>query len=148
MPRELLMVRRGSFLQPATRFDEEAMSDLPIKTAITVSISKTPSTKMRAWYRALLTKVTEATGAWPTPDQAHRQLLVRCGFMESMVISQSGDIRVTPESTADWDRFRWQAYLDVLIQVLVEEHFGNIKDRILLREVEQFVGIRYEEIER
>lgn len=148
MPRELLMLRKGRGLLPATRFDEEAVFEIPFNVPVLISVSKTPYPKMRSWYRALLALLVSATGAWPTPQEAHRQLLVRCGFGKAVMISAAGEIRVTAPSTADWDLFEWRQYLDILIDVLSREYFHTIPTPELLREVEQMAGTRYEEIER
>ena len=142
------MVRRGRYLHPASRIDEDEMGDIPQKVALRVLVSRKPSSKMKAWYRALLSRLVEATGMWPTPEQAHRQLLIRCGYMESMVISTDGDVRVSPVSTADWDGSSWRFYINDLLILLTTEILPGVTRRALVGEVERMIGIQLEEAMR
>lgn len=139
----ILMVRRGAVLSPATGADEAAVLSLPLRTALTATVTKTANPSMKAWYRALLAKLVDSTGMWPTTDEAHKQLLLRCGFGESMVLNGSGDVRFTPPSTVDWDQFEWRAYFDVLIEKLATDIVPGISAADLRREIEASLGMDF-----
>lgn len=145
MPVTLIMISRGEFLVPAWPQDEEEMERIPQRQALTVTVSRTAPSKLKAFYRALLSRLVGATNAWPSVEQCHRQLLFRCGFFESALVTDFGDIRFTPPSTRDWDAFQWRSYLDALWPVLINEIVPEIPEAHLRDGIKAMIGLDLEE---
>jgi len=139
------MYRRGEALIAAAPRDKVEIERLPVRGVVTVTASQKPNQALIGWYRALLHRLVEMTGMWPTEDQAHRQILVRCGYMESLIISRDGDMRATPVSTADWGAEDWTRYIDVLMAKLATDIIPEISDQSLRESVEAMAGMSFEQ---
>lgn len=141
---ELWVYRKGEVLIPASASDRMEIARLPQMKMGTAAIHMRPSKKLPRWYRAMVQLLTEATGRWPNRELAHKELMVRSGFFESFVINGSGDARITPMSTAEWDAVQWRAYLDVCIPLILREYVGGTRAEFRDR-VDAFLGIKLRE---
>lgn len=145
MPVELLMYRRGEALIAAAPRDKAEIERLPVRGVVTVTASQRPHQALIGWYRSLLHRLVEMTGMWPTEDQAHRQLLIRCGYCEAIVLNGQGDVRAIPVSTAEWDGTDWTRYIDVLMAKLATDIIPEISDSDLRESVEAMAGMTFEQ---
>jgi hypothetical protein len=146
MPAELLMIKRGEVLFPAFPSDKETMLFVPERHYLTVSIKRSPPDKMRHWYRALCARIYDAQpGLWPDPQMVHRSMLLRCGFFESLLVTEKGDMRFTPPSTREWDGIRWRAYLDALWPIVVNEIIPEVGDARLRDSLKTMCGLSLQE---
>ncbi|MCQ8781665.1 hypothetical protein [Mangrovibrevibacter kandeliae] len=144
MPIKLLMVSGGGVLRPAAPADADRLERVPVRTLVTTTITRSPSDRMRAWYRALVERLVEMTDRWPDADQAHRELMIKCGFFESVVINGRGDVRFTPQSTAEWDAFQWRSYVDSLLLKLATDIIPSIDSAEVRATVEAMAGMSFE----
>lgn len=141
---EFCVQRQEGILLPISASDRAELMLLPEKRFITITANPQASLRLRRWFHAMLQLLVEATGLWPNVEMAKRQLLVKCGFFDSLVISNDGSTRFTPQSTTEWGNAEWRAFLDVAVPYVIEHYVGesraNFRDR-----VDAFVGIRYKE---
>lgn len=138
------MVCQGGVLKPAAPADEEVIETLPGRKLLSVTISH-KANRLSAWYWVMVRRLVGMTGMWPSVDQAHRHLLLRCGFYESITINESGGFRLTPVSTSDWDYDEWRAYVDALMAKLSTEIISEIQNERLRESVEAMTVMSFEE---
>jgi hypothetical protein len=145
MPIELLMYRRGEALIAAAPRDKDEIERLAVRGFVTVVATQKPNQRLVAWYRALLHRLVEMTEMWPTADQAHRQLLISCGYCDAVIITGRGDVRATPVSTAEWGAEDWTRYIDVLMAKIHTDIIPGIPDQQLRESVEAMAGMSFEQ---
>jgi hypothetical protein len=57
---------------------------LPERRLITITADAKAPLKLKRWFFAMLQLLCEATGRWPTPEIARKEIMIRTGFFESM----------------------------------------------------------------
>lgn len=134
--------RRGSLILPASASDEREIERLKPNVVMMFSASPKVPGKIPRWYRAGVQLLVEATGRWPNREIAHREIMIKAGFFESITISAT-DYRVNPVSTAEWDAVAWREFLDRALPVMLEyagETHAQYRNR-----VDRFFGITLRE---
>lgn len=141
---EFYVQRRGHLLLPLNASDRMAMDALPERRLITVNADTVAPPKLKRWFFAMLQLLVEATGRWPTVEMARREIMVRTGFFDSIVISGDGTTRFTPQSMAGWQAVEWRAFLDVAIPYIIEHYAGGTRAQFRDK-VDAFLGIKLKE---
>lgn len=132
-------------LVPVSASDQEEMFRLPDRRIITITANPKFPEPARRWYFAMLQVVMEATGRWPSVDVGHRELMLRAGMFDSLVIDTNGTARYTPQSTSTWGNAEWRSYLDAVIPIVIADYSTEAK-REFRTKVDRHLGISYKEI--
>lgn len=141
---EIVTQRRGDALVPVSEADRQVLILLPERRFITIDAEPRAPERLKRWFFALLQLLVEATGRWPTPEIARREIMTRTGFFSSMVINTNGDARITPLSMTGWGYVEWRQFLDVALPFIIENYVGETRAQFRDR-VDAFVGIKYRE---
>lgn len=141
---EFCVQRQGQALLPVSASDRTALMLLPERRLITITAEPRAPTKLKRWFFAMLQLLCEATGRWPSTEVARKEIMIRTGFFESMVISGDGSTRFTPQSVADWGLIEWRAFLDAAVPFVIENYVGESRANFRNR-VDAFLGIKYKE---
>ena len=136
--------RQGSILLPISASDDVEMLRLPERRIITIEADARAPLKMKRWFHAMVQLLCEATGRWPTPAEAKKEILIRTGFFESFVIDADGSTRYSAQSTADWQYLEWRAFLDKAVPFVVENYVGETRAQFRNR-VDAFLGVKLKE---
>ena len=140
----IYMQRRGHLLLPLSASDKLSMEALPERRLLTIEGDAKAPEKLKRWFFAMLQLLVEATGRWPTPEEARREIMVKVGYFDSIVISGDGSTRFTPRSMAGWQASDWRAFLDVAIPYIIENYAGETRAKFRDR-VDAFLGIKLKE---
>lgn len=140
---DFCVYRRGSLLVPVSASDEVEIARLPERRVFSVQTNPIVPAKLPRWYRAGVQLLVEATGQWPNRETADRQITIRAGYFESIVITIGGDTRFNPQSKAGWGAVQWREFVDRAIPVMME-YAGETKAQYRDR-VDRFFGIKLRE---
>ncbi len=138
---EFYVQLRGRLLLPLSASDLEEMERLPERRILRVDADAKAPLKLKRWFFAMMQLLCEATGRWPTPEHARRELMVRTGYFESIVIAGDGSTRFNPQSMADWKASDWRTFLDRAIPYIIEHYAGETRAQFRDR-VDAFLGIK------
>lgn len=141
---EFYAQRRGGLILPLGEADRRAMDALPERRLITLTGTVKAPVKLARWFFAALALLVEATSRWPTVEMARREIMIRTGFFDSIVIAGDGTTRFTAQSMAGWDASDWRAFLDVAIPYIIENHVGETRAKFRDR-VDAFLGLKLAE---
>lgn len=117
---------------------------LPERRLITITAEPRAPAKLKRWFFAMLQLLCEATGRWPTPEIARKEIMIRTGFFESMVIAGDGSTRFSAQSISGWGLIEWRAFLDVAVPYVIEHYVGESRASFRNR-VDAFLGIKLSE---
>ena len=140
MPIILLMERRPFGLSPVTEHDREELRQLPPYERVQVTLVRSRSRDMTAFYWALIDKVAQGTG-W-TKDALSTELLIRTGTIHCLTF-KNGDIHVEAKSIAKMPQDEFREYVDAAIELVCREYISGMQRGELIREVERMVGVTY-----
>ncbi len=141
MPILILMERRPFGLSPVTARDQEELRKIPLNERVQVSLTRSRSRDMMAFYWALVDKVAAGTGY--TKDALSTELLVRTGTIHAMTF-QNGAVHVEAKSIAKMDQEEFREYVDAAIELICREYISGIRRGELIKTVERMVGVTYE----
>lgn len=141
---EFCVQRRGQRLEPLSASDRAEMVLLPERRIITITAAPKAPLKLQRWFHAMLQLLVEATGLWGDVRAAKRDILIRTGFFESVVINGDGSTRFNPQSTAEWGLIEWRAFLDRAVPFVIENYVGESRANFRNR-VDAFLGIKLAE---
>lgn len=141
---ELYVSRRGLSFLPASASDEAEFIRLPERRALAVTVSPRVPPKLPRWYRAMVQLLVEATGRWPNREIAHKELMIKAGFFETVVLNANGDVRFAAQSTAEWDLVQWRSYIDTVLPLIIRDYAGSTQAQFRDR-VDRFLGIKLNE---
>ena len=134
----------GSCLRPASEFDEKKLAGVREGKAVFITIVEAVNPKLPQFYWALVSKLVDG-GCFAGRDEAHTELMVRCGRVDSALVSTVGNtntVRMTPMSTKEWCASHWRSYLEAVVPVITADILPDMKWSRFREEVERFVGIR------
>lgn len=141
---EFCVQRLGGVLEPLSAADRSVMMLLPQRRILTITAEPRAPLKLQRWFHAMLALLVEATDRWGDVRSAKREILIRTGFFESIVINGNGDTRFNPQSTAEWGLLEWRAFLDRAVPFVIENYVGETKGSFRAR-VDAFLGIKFRE---
>ena len=137
----ILMERRPFGLSPVTARDRDELQAIPLNERVQVSLTRSRSRDMMAFYWAMVDKV--AQGAGYTKSALSTELLVRTGTIHAMTF-KNGAVHVEAKSIAKMDQDEFREYVDAAIELICREYIGEMTRGELIREVERMVGVTYE----
>jgi hypothetical protein len=137
---DLITIRKGPSLVPATAFDLEQIEKVRIGAPLRTTVTFSRSGRKHRFYRALISHVADGLGI--APGLLHAQVKLRCGLIENILISKKAGPIVELKSTAyaSMDETEFSAYVDMAIDVLFTEYLPGIKRKDVLAEVDRMVG--------
>lgn len=116
----LFVQRKGELIWPVTRSDAAQVARLPERRVLEIEVMSAPAPRLARWFFAACQILCEATGKAPNAELMRRQILIRAGYFESVVLSGDGTTRINPMSTAGWGEIEWKGAIEQLMPVLLE----------------------------
>jgi hypothetical protein len=115
------MRRTKAALVPVGAFDDERLEQYPEGSIVEVTIKRRRSNPQNALYWSALSKVVEATGAYPSAEKLHEALKFKLG-LTMPVKMMDGTIVYLPDSTAfaRMDQAEFKRFFDAAMQALAE----------------------------
>jgi len=149
MPEVINMRRAGNKLVPCANVDEEALLVLPEGKDLTVSITRTRSSKQHRFFWALLQKICQNHDDYQKPEQLLLWIKVRIGYVEEVQFHNK-EIWWVAKSTSfnamGQDEFK--LFFSAALDVIVSEVIPKLDKDELIKEVEDMVGFNFSEIWR
>lgn len=137
---DLVTIRDGPSLVPATRLDldqlEKVRSGTPLRTAVTFARS---NQHMR-WYRALVGVVADAIGLHP--DTLHAELKFKAGFVRRILMSNQFGVAVELESAAfaAMDETRFTEFRTIAVELLFRHYLEGVNRAAVFGQVYDLLG--------
>lgn len=138
---EILMVRRGSFLQPAAPVDSVALEAYSAGKPLKVRITQPRSIQQNRLYWSMINLVCENVDQALTPDALHEWVKLRCGVTVQIQL-KSGKVDTVPGSIA-FDKMsqpEFRAFFDRAKDLLVEHVIPGLGRATLEREARLMLG--------
>jgi len=142
MPIELLLERRPFGLIAATAADRDILAKIPIGKLVRARITRTQSQKMLRFYWRVVELVAKGIGMSKTG--LSQELLIRTGYVESVIFHVSGAVHRIPLSIAEMESEERKEYVDAAVELICREYI-NLKRNALIHEAEQTLGFTYEQ---
>jgi hypothetical protein len=136
------VVRRGSFLQAYSPFDEEALRALPQGKPLTARLTGVArSGPQNRMYWALLRLVADNLDQDITPDTLHEWMKMRLGVTKEVKLA-SGRIETVTGSTAfdSLSHEQFTAYMQRVKDLIREQLIPRADSEAFIREAEAMIG--------
>jgi hypothetical protein len=136
---DLVTVRDGPALVPATPFDLEQIERItrgrPARTVVTFP----RSLPHQRWYRALVAVVADGLGL--PPGTLHAELKFKAGLIEHIVAGRAG-VAVELRSTAfaAMDEAEFTAYVRLAVEIIFRDYLPSVRREDVFAHVEAMVG--------
>lgn len=147
MPDTIIMRRRGQSLVPVSNMDAEALEEFPEGRDLTVTITRVRSHKQHRFFWALLQKICVNSETYSTPAKLLLWLKVRLGYVEEVRFHNETVwwvAKSTSFNAMSQDEFK--KFFDAALDVIVTEVIPDLNTRHLIREVEEMVGFKLDDI--
>jgi hypothetical protein len=113
----------GGRLSPVSAWDAELLSDYPHGTEFDLVARTKRSNPHNRMYRAQLSQIVKATGAYPTPVLMHRWIKHRLGYTEPVFDPNGNVVAVVLDSTAfdEMDQAAFMRFYEQVVQLVAAE---------------------------
>jgi len=139
--------RRGSKLEPCSLVDEEALQEFPAEKDLSVTISRTRSTKQHRFFWAILNKICENHAEYRRAEQLLLWLKIRLGYVEEVRFHDDKIWWVAQSISFNaMDQEEFRKFFHAALDVIVEEVIPGLNTSELIIEVEQLLGFRLTEL--
>jgi len=139
--------RRGSKLEPCSLVDEEALQEFPAEKDLSVTISRTRSTKQHRFFWAILNKICENHAEYRRAEQLLLWLKIRLGYVEEVRFHDDKVWWVAQSISFNaMDQEEFRKFFHAALDVIVEEVIPGLNTSELIVEVEQLLGFRLTEL--
>lgn len=139
--------RRGSKLEPCSLVDEEALQEFPAEKDLSVTISRTRSTKQHRFFWAILNKICENHAEYRRAEQLLLWLKIRLGYVEEVRFHNDKVWWVAQSISFNaMDQEEFRKFFHAALDVIVEEVIPGLNTSELIVEVEQLLGFRLTEL--
>lgn len=147
MPEVVYVRRKGSKLEPCSLVDEEAMSEFPEGKDLSITISRTRSSKQHRFFWAFLNKICENHETYKRAEQLLLWLKIRLGYVEQ-VHFHDDQIWWVPQSISfnGMDQNEFQKFFNAALDIVVSEVIPGLSVEQLIVEIEQMLGFRLADI--
>lgn len=147
MPETLMMRRMGLHLLPCSAVDEEALGEFPEGRDLTVTVTRNRSHKQHRFFWALLKKICENHETYNRPEQLLLWLKIRLGYVEE-VRFHNEQVWWVAKSTSfnSMGQEEFKKFFDAALDVIVSEVIPGLNADHLVREVEEMVGFKFNEM--
>lgn len=141
------MRRVGSKLVPCARLDEEALEEFPEGKDLNVTITRSRSQRQHRFFWALLQKICVNHDTYQKAEQLLLWLKVRLGYVEEMRFHNETVWWVAKSiSFNSMGQDEFKKFFDASLDVIVAEVIPGLDTKHLIREVEEMVGFKLEDI--
>lgn len=146
---EINVKRWGSTLIPATPMDEETIRELRDNAEYTVKLKRDRSGKHHRFFWAILKKVVDNHAEYNKPDQLLLWLKVRLGYVEE-VRFHDDKVWFVAKSTnfSAMEQNEFKKFVDAALDLIISEVILGMNKQELIKEVEEMMGINYEDVWR
>jgi hypothetical protein len=140
---DLVTIRDGPSLIPATPFDLELLEKVRGKRPLRTSVVFSRSVPHNRWYRALVSVVADGLGLHP--DTLHAELKFKAGLVRRILMAQCGPV-VELESCAfaTMDEAKFTEYVNLAVEIIFRDYLPGVKRKGVYARVEELVGPRPE----
>jgi hypothetical protein len=139
--------RRGSKLEPCSLVDEEALQEFPAEKDLSVTISRTRSTKQHRFFWAILNKICENHAEYHRAEQLLLWLKIRLGYVEEIRFHNDKVWWVAQSISFNaMDQEEFRKFFHAALDVIVVEVIPGLNTSELIIEVEQLLGFRLTEL--
>jgi len=139
--------RRGSKLEPCSLVDEEALQEFPAEKDLSVTISRTRSTKQHRFFWTILNKICENHAEYRRAEQLLLWLKIRLGYVEEVRFHDDKVWWVAQSISFNaMDQEEFRKFFHAALDVIVEEVIPGLNTSELIVEVEQLLGFRLTEL--
>ena len=149
MATELVALRRGDKIIPASQTDLDELLTVPAGVSFACKLWVPRSLPMQRWYRSALACVSANTEdpRWNDPTRLHVWLKIRCGLADEMgVIDGRFYCAVRSTSFSDMDQAEFKKYVDKAIQVIIAEVWPGLRLSDFLNEIDKLSGVALKRI--
>lgn len=139
---DLITIRRGPTLVPATAFDLERLESVRTKRPLRTTVVFDRSAAHMRWWRALLAIVADAIGV--SPGLLHAEIKWKAGLVRNIIMSKSAGPLVELESCAfpSMDEARFTEFTDIGVELLFRDYLPAVRRKDVFAEVGKMVGPR------
>ena len=139
--------RRGSKLEPCSLVDEEALQEFPTEKDLSVTISRTRSTKQHRFFWAILNKICENHAEYRRAEQLLLWLKIRLGYVEEVRFHDDQVWWVAQSISFNaMDQEEFRKFFHAALDVIVAEVIPGLNTSELIVEIEQLLGFRLTEL--
>jgi hypothetical protein len=137
---ELVAIRDGPKLVPATPYDLEQLEKLPRGKPGRVHFSHPRSAARNRFYRAFVSVIAEGIGI--APGSLHAELKFKCGLIRNIMLTKSAGTVVELKSTAfaAMAEDEFSEFVTMAIEVAFNDYLPGVKRKDVLARVEDMVG--------
>lgn len=138
---DLVTVRDGPSLVPATPFDVQQLEKLRPGRPFRTTVVFNRSVQHNRWYRALVSIVADGLGLHP--DTLHSELKFKAGMVRRILIGQAQPF-VELHSTAfeAMDEGKFTEFVTLAVEILFRDYLPGVKRDHVFKRVEELVGPR------
>jgi len=130
-------------LEPCSLVDEEALQEFPAEKDLSVTISRTRSTKQHRFFWAILNKICENHEEYRRAEQLLLWLKIRLGYVEEVRFHDDKIWWVAQSISFNaMDQEEFRKFFHAALDVIVEEVIPGLNTAELIVEVEQLLGFR------
>jgi len=134
-------------LEPCSLVDEEALQEFPAEKDLSVTISRTRSTKQHRFFWAILNKICENHAEYRRAEQLLLWLKIRLGYVEEVRFHDDKVWWVAQSISFNaMDQEEFRKFFHAALDVIVEEVIPGLNTSELIVEVEQLLGFRLTEL--
>lgn len=108
---------------PITAYDAELLIADAAGTEYDIIKRTKRSLPQHRLYWLMLNRIVKATGQWPDAEKLHRDIKLTNGYVEKAVNLRTGEVSVTPDSTAldAMKQDEFQIFFDLAVKLLAEK---------------------------
>lgn len=134
-------------MEPCSLVDEEALQEFPAEKDLSVTISRTRSTKQHRFFWTILNKICENHAEYRRAEQLLLWLKIRLGYVEEVRFHDDKVWWVAQSISFNaMDQEEFRKFFHAALDVIVEEVIPGLNTSELIVEVEQLLGFRLTEL--
>jgi hypothetical protein len=139
---ELIAIRDGPKLVPATPYDLEQLESVRPGKPARVHLTHPRSAARNRWYRALIAVVAEGLG-W-APGSLHSELKFKAGLVKQIYMSQAAGTVIELKSVAfaAMDETEFWTFVDMAVEIIFKDYLPGIPRNSVIDRVHDLVGPR------
>lgn len=146
---DVTVKRVGSTLIPSSKIDEDAIRELRENADYTIKLKRDRSGRHHRFFWGLLKKVVDNHAEYNKPDQLLLWLKVRLGYVEEIRFHDD-KVWFVAKSTSfsAMDQSEFKRFFDASLDLITTEVLLGVTQKELIKEVEEMLGINYEDVWR
>lgn len=138
---ELVTVRDGRKLVPATAFDLQELEKVGNGVPLATTLVHTRSVKHNRWYRALVGVVADGIGMHPAT--LHAEIKFLAGFVRRILMVKEGvTVELDSVAFATMDQAKFKEFTDLAIEIIFSRFLPKVRRKDVYARVHAMVGPR------